>query len=214
MKEVSKGLRPPIHGLKIELREVERKGIRAAKLDFHYRANPRYSRSYLEIKNMIGSMGLSQKARDNALLIFKIIAEAESRIHGKEIGQIHFHEIGSEDSILDIISAVYIYDLVGNPVIVSTPVALASRGEMNFSHGKVSLPAPAVMEILKGVTVCFTRETQELTTPTGAAIIRALDFRIDQKLPERAVVLQTGYGAGYRDLDQRANIVRVCLLSG
>ena len=212
MEQVSREMKPPIRELDIQLKDVQRRGIRALKLEFRFQSNPQHSRDYQSIKNMIGSLSLGQRVKEKALLIFRTIAEAESKIHGKKMEALHFHELGGEDSILDVISAAYLYEAMGSPAILSTSVALASAGEIDFSHGLVSLPAPAVMEILKGKNICLTSETHELTTPTGAAIIRAFDFRTDQGDLPRGVILRTGFGAGSRDLNKRANIARVCLL--
>jgi hypothetical protein len=164
-------------------------------------------RHYSEIRDMIAGSTLGEGARELALRIFATLAEAEARIHGAPIDDVHFHEVGAVDSIVDIVGAAAGFDYLGAKV-VCAPVPLGC-GFVQTRHGVLPLPAPATLEILEGVPVEGTDVAAELTTPTGAAIVKAVAAafgRIPPMLPERI-----GYGAGARCHEGRPGVLRAIL---
>jgi pyridinium-3,5-bisthiocarboxylic acid mononucleotide nickel chelatase len=163
-------------------------------------------RAYSEIANLINQSELSAVAKGHALNIFKIIGEAEARIHGVTLEQIHFHEVGAVDSIVDICGAAVALDLLGNPKVFSLPPPLGS-GMIRIAHGNVPVPVPATLEILRDCPVKF-EGLGELTTPTGAAILKSI---ATFQRPENFIPRHIGYGAGTKDFKDRANVVRATL---
>src|SRR5690606_4962567 len=131
-----------------------------------------------------------------ALRIFEAIGTAEARVHGTTIDRIHFHEVGAIDSIVDIVGAAIGFDLLGADQIVSSPVP-TGRGQVHIDHGICTVPTPGTAELLKGIPLRDVPVEAELTTPTGAAILKVLADRF-APLPEMTVEA-IGYGAGTRD---------------
>ncbi len=209
ISEFAKNTRRPIADLKINLNTTLRKGIRASELKFEYSNPDKHRRSYKMIRQLILESKFNDNIREYALEIFDIIAKTEAKIHQQKIDDIHFHEVGSEDSILDIISAAYLYDKIGSPPVYSSPVYLGSKGEISFSHGIFPSTAPATLEILKNIPVIYTDEENEITTPTGAAIVKAMKFKVNSSLNENVYICKMiGYGAGAHQLKKRPNILR------
>jgi len=168
---------------------------------------PQSHRTFTDIKQLIDSSGLESQVKQLSKQIFQSIAEAESKVHGVPIEEIHFHEIGAIDSIVDIVGTSICLSLVKVDGIFASPLHLG-RGFVDCDHGKLPVPAPATVEILRGVPVYSTGIEGELVTPTGAAIIKnmAQDF-ID--LPPM-VVETIGYGQGKKDYGI-PNVLRVFL---
>jgi uncharacterized protein (TIGR00299 family) protein len=167
------------------------------------------SRNYKDIKTLIKNSPLSEKVKENSLLAFKKIALAESAIHGKDIETIHFHEIGGIDSIVDIIGSFLCVEYLGIKKIYASPIALGS-GFVTCSHGKIPVPVPATVAILKGIPVKPSDAATEIVTPTGAAIITTLASSFG-RLPEM-VIQKVGYGSGKRDTGSGLpNLLRIFL---
>lgn len=161
-------------------------------------------RNLVDIYDIIDKSTLNDKIKQNAKDIFMEVANAEARVHGTSIDKIHFHEVGAIDSIIDIVGACILLDLLCVDRIYATKVPLGS-GFVKCAHGIIPVPAPAVTEILKDVPVKFNNVKGECTTPTGAAIIKTMcDEFIDEMEFE---IKQIGYGIGYKKFEV-PNILR------
>lgn len=163
-------------------------------------------RTFRDIKGIIKKSTLAPEVKDLSQRIFGIIAEAEGKIHGIAPDRVHFHEVGAMDSIIDIVGASVAITSLKADRVVSSPVALGS-GWTNTMHGRIPIPAPATVEILKGVPVFSGSAPFELTTPTGAAILKALSGDFGPMPP--MTIERTGYGAGKKDFKDAANLLRV-----
>jgi len=149
---------------------------------------------------------LPPRARQRALAVFQLIGRAEAKIHHIPIEQIHFHEIGAIDSIIDICGAAVVLELLGDPDTYAAPPPLGS-GVLSSAHGQIPIPSPATLEILRDLPVRF-EGVGELTTPTGAALLKGL-CRIEP--PPPFVLERIGYGVGTRELTDRANVLRASI---
>jgi pyridinium-3,5-bisthiocarboxylic acid mononucleotide nickel chelatase len=165
-------------------------------------------RSYKDIVRLIEEADFSQQVKDTALKIFKKIGEAEGRIHGVPLENVHFHEVGAVDSIIDIIGAAILIHQLEISVIKSSPIPVGT-GKIRIDHGIYPVPAPATLEILKGIPIEHSEVRFELTTPTGAAIIAVLAEEFCS-IPSMKVS-SIGYGAGTKTFKDRPNVVRVII---
>ncbi|MCM1246584.1 MAG: nickel pincer cofactor biosynthesis protein LarC [Roseburia sp.] len=167
-------------------------------------------RGLSEIKEIIRRTDMSENAKTTALRIFDILARAEAKAHGVELNDVHFHEVGAVDSIVDIVAvAVCLDDLDVTEVIV--PYLCEGRGTIRCQHGILSIPVPAVANIVQMNTLPLrlTEVTGELVTPTGAAVVAAIKTR--DALPEQFTVQKIGMGGGKRNYE-RPSILRAMLI--
>ena len=161
-----------------------------------------------DIIKIIKQSKLSPKIKQKSIQIFKTLAEAESIVHGIPINKVHFHEIGAIDTIIDIIGAVIGLEYLGIEEIYCSPINTGS-GTIKVSHGLLPVPAPATLELLSGIPIYDSGIKKELTTPTGAAIIKTLAKGFDP-IP-RIKVSDIGIGAGSHDLTEQPNILRIII---
>lgn len=163
-----------------------------------------------EIRDIIEGSGLSRRAKETALRIFQILAEAEAKAHGMPVEQVHFHEVGAVDSIVDIAAAAVCLDNLGVTEVTVTEL-YEGRGTIRCQHGIIPVPVPAVVNIVSahGLTLHMTETEGELVTPTGAAFVAAV--KTGDTLPERYQILKTGMGAGKRDYG-RTGVLRAMLI--
>ena len=176
----------------------------------HAHTHDHIHRGLPEIREIILHSGITERAKKTALAIFQVLAEAEAKAHGTSIDEVHFHEVGAVDSIVDIVAAAVCLDnLAVDEVIV--PELYEGRGTVRCQHGIIPVPVPAVVHIAgeHGITLHMTDTEAELVTPTGAAIVAAV--RTADRLPKRYKILRTGMGAGKRDYG-RASILRGMLI--
>jgi uncharacterized protein (TIGR00299 family) protein len=163
-------------------------------------------RGFRDIEALIGNSALPPRSKEVALAIFRNLGEVEARIHGTTLDAIHFHEVGAVDSIVDICGAAVALHLLGWPEVFTTPPPMGS-GSIQIAHGTVPVPVPATLELLKDRPVRF-EGRGELTTPTGAAILKTV---ATFSLPPELVVERVGYGVGTKDWPDRANVLRATL---
>jgi uncharacterized protein (TIGR00299 family) protein len=192
--------------IKLTSEEVKRRGFRATKVKVVH--EPEHAHRHLHhITEKIEASGvLTPPQKDLARRIFTCIGEAEAKVHGTTIRKVHFHEVGAVDSIADIVGCAVGLSLLAVDRIVCSPVPTGT-GHIEIEHGRVSVPAPATAEILKGVPLAPSAVSFELTTPTGAAIVKTV---ADEFGPLPAMTIQTiGLGAGDRDLKEQPNILRL-----
>ena len=168
-----------------------------------------HGRSYADIKLMIEQSSLSERVREIALGVFLTIGQAEAAVHGKSLADVHFHEVGAVDSIVDIVGSALALDDLGIDEIISSPLS-DGGGWILCRHGLIPVPVPAVMKMLEGTSIPYRTGTAdtELVTPTGMGLIKTL-CRQFGPLPNMQVVA-TGYGYGSRDIG-RLNALRVVL---
>jgi len=192
-------------GLRLRTTEVTKLGFRAIQVSVEW--EPEHGQRYLRhILAMIDAGQLNVRQKDTARRIFTALAEAEARVHGTAVEEVHFHEVGAADSIADIIGAAIGWDLLGVDRIVASPVP-AGVGRIKIAHGECSIPAPATAELLRGIPLAKSTIEGELTTPTGAAILATL---VDSFGPMPAMKIERiGYGAGHKDLAERPNVLRL-----
>ncbi|WP_117168060.1 LarC family nickel insertion protein [Paraliobacillus sediminis] len=165
-------------------------------------------RSYQDIVVMIKNAGFTEQVETMALKIFKKIGEAEGHIHGLPLETVHFHEVGAVDSIIDIVGAAILMNDLEIKVVKSSSVAVGS-GKIHIDHGVYPVPAPATLEILKGVPVQQSDLKAELATPTGAAIVAVLteEFGTIPSMEIKSI----GYGAGTKTFPNHPNVLRVII---
>jgi uncharacterized protein (TIGR00299 family) protein len=187
--------------------EVRRAGLRALKADVESTAADHPHRSWARIRAMLEGADLPTPVRERAIAVFTLLAGAEARVHGVPPDGVHFHEVGSWDSIADIVGACAALVDLGVTGVTAGPVAVGS-GRVRSAHGELAVPVPAVLELARGWQVLAGGEG-ELATPTGMALVRALADEC-RPLPPMTVAA-IGIGAGGRDVDGRANVVRAVI---
>jgi uncharacterized protein (TIGR00299 family) protein len=197
----------PIDGYELRLARRERGGLSALSLDvIALREQP--SRDYAEIRAMIeGARAIPDGARVLAARAFAVLAEAEAAVHGTRVDDVHFHEVGAIDSIVDTIASALALDFLGASVVCS-PLPMG-RGFTRSAHGPLPLPAPATLHCLTGVPTYDSGLDVELVTPTGACLVRAA-ARGFARWPAISPI-RIGLGAGTRELEDRPNVLRVVL---
>ncbi len=168
------------------------------------------SRNFHQIKALIRSSTLSDWVKEKSIAVFHRIAVAEGKIHGMPPEQVHFHEVGAVDSIVDIVGGCLALELLGKPRVLASAV-VEGTGWVRCAHGRMPLPAPATLEILgaRGVAISQCEEPRELLTPTGAALLA--EFAEGFGPMAGLVAEKVGYGVGTRDNDTRPNVVRAAL---
>ncbi|MEX2173989.1 MAG: nickel pincer cofactor biosynthesis protein LarC [Pirellulaceae bacterium] len=197
--------------IKLVAAEVKRHGFRACKVTVEHEPEQAHRHLHHIVEKIDASPVLTPPQKDLARRIFTCIGEAEAKVHGTTLRKVHFHEVGAVDSIADIVGAAVGLSLLGVDRIVCSPVPTGT-GYIEIEHGRVSLPAPATAEILRGVPLAFSAVPLELTTPTGAAIVKTV---ADEFGPLPGMTIQTiGLGAGDRDMSEQANILRLLVGEG
>lgn len=168
------------------------------------------SRNFRQIKELIRASALSDWVKEKSIAVFQRIAIAEGKIHGMPPEQVHFHEVGAVDSIVDIVGGCLALELLGKPCVLASAV-VEGTGWVKCAHGRMPLPAPATLEILgaRGVAISQCEEPRELLTPTGAALLA--EFAEGFGPMTGLVAERVGYGVGTRDNDTRPNVVRAAL---
>jgi len=197
--------RLPLTGFQLAVTTVARSGISANLVNVEVQDSKK-SRDFKEIRSLLETCPLSETVKSNSLNIFENLARAEAGIHGCAQEDVHFHELGGIDALVDIVGTALCLEKLGINKITASKLPLGS-GFVDCQHGKLPIPAPATIEILKGLPVYGTESSNELVTPTGAAIIASLADSFGP-LPEMSVK-KTGYGAGQRELPDRPNLLRI-----
>ncbi|MCC7202324.1 MAG: nickel pincer cofactor biosynthesis protein LarC [Nitrospirae bacterium] len=195
-----------LEGYSISANTVLKKGVKATKVDVVIESPDLPGRPLKDLRQIISDSNLSQEIKTKSLSIFQRLAVAESVVHNCPVEDVHFHEVGHIDTIVDIVGSVYAFHLLGIDKVISSPVDTGS-GTVKMSHGIFPIPAPVTAELLKDVPVYSSGIERELTTPTGAAIITAFASSF-QPLP-KMTPSQIGYGAGGWELSEKPNILRV-----
>ena len=176
----------------LKISKVVKNGIQATDVRV-ITGHEHHHRKLADISDIIGSSTLSETVKSQAIDIFRRLAEAEAAVHGTSADEVHFHEVGAVDAIVDIVGAAVGIELLGIEKVFASPLPMG-HGFVEAAHGKIPLPAPATIELLKGISVYNAGIEGELVTPTGAAIIRTLSSDFGDMPP--ICIQSIGYGAG------------------
>lgn len=197
-----------LKGWELIVQKEQRHGITGTKVTVKQTRHEHEHRHLSDIEKIIDDSGLDIKTKDLSKNIFMKIATAEASVHGIAIDHVHFHEVGAVDSIIDIVGAAICYNALNVEGVHVSTVELGS-GFINCDHGKLPVPAPATVEIIKGIPVKKGGVDFEATTPTGAAILATLgtDFSSDLTIN----IEKTAYGVGQKDHHDVPNLLRVSL---
>ncbi len=199
--------RLPVRGWSLDAEPVLRNGVAATQV--HVTADEDgVVRTYAHISGLIDEARLPQRVRDRAQSVFAAMARVEGRLHRRPPEQVHFHEVGGIDAIVDVVGTCAALEVLGVDQVFASPVA-TGMGMIRSAHGVLPNPAPAVLDLLAGAPTYGRDVTVELTTPTGAALLAATAVGYGP-MPSLTVVA-TGYGAGSRELDGLPNVVQVVL---
>lgn len=192
-------------GWHLDVRKESRGAITGTRVVVCERGSPPL-RHYRHIRHLIAASSLTDTVKKRALHIFERLARAEARVHGMDVDDVHFHEIGAVDTVVDVVGAVVGLELLGIQRLYASPLPLG-RGRVSSSHGVLPVPAPATVALLEGVPVRDGGVERELVTPTGAAILTGLCEGFGP-LPD--MVLNTvGYGVGAHPADNPPNVLRL-----
>jgi len=193
-------------GYRLDSKPTTRLGITGTKVDVEI-LDSDSERHLKDIVDIIDQSAINDRIKTKSKEIFKRLASVEAKIHQKKINEVHFHEVGGIDAIIDIVGSVIGMEMMEIETVFSSKIHVGT-GFTHCAHGKIPLPAPATLELLKGIPIFSDDIDAELTTPTGAAIISTLAKRFG-KMPEM-IVESIGYGAGYRNLNI-PNLLRVTI---
>lgn len=173
----------------------------------HDRVHHHAHHGMAEIRRLIAELAVSETVKEKALAVYQSIAEAESRVHGAEVDQIHFHEVGSMDAVADVTAVCLLMELLAPEQVIVSPIHVGS-GTVLCAHGRLPVPAPATALILEGIPIYGGSVQGELCTPTGAALLKTFADSFGPMPP--MTVAKTGYGMGTKDFEQ-ANCLRAML---
>ena len=197
---------------RLEQKNVVKNGIAATKIDVVLLKSQPHARSYADIKQILANSNLSEFCKKKAIAIFHVIAQAEAKVHAVSIDEVHFHEVGAVDSIVDVVGAAICFEYLsknfGITRVVSSKIELGG-GVVKCDHGYLNVPAPAVCEILKDVPVSLGRANFEMTTPTGAAILKACADEFVSEINFK--IEKVAYGAGEKNAPNFANVLRAMI---
>ncbi len=194
----------PLNGWDLKVERV-RKGAVAATSVTVLAGEDHPERRLADIERIISSSALPESVKVQSLAVFRLLAEAEAKVHGVSVNEVHFHEIGAIDSIVDIVGVVYALHLLGIQEVHASALPF-SRGWVRTAHGELPVPAPAAMELLCGIPTYPLDIDTELVTPTGAALLKGLAKSFG--VPPPFTPQRIGYGAGKKDLPF-PNVLRV-----
>jgi uncharacterized protein (TIGR00299 family) protein len=197
-----------LKGWKLAAEKDQRHGITGTKVTVIQSQHERKHKYLSDIELIINESSLDGKTKDLSKRIFRKLAEAEAAVHGTSPDKVHFHEVGAIDSIIDIVGAAICFRALKVDAVFVTTVELGS-GFVNCEHGRLPVPAPATVEIMKGIPVRKGGVDFEATTPTGAAILASIGTNFG-KLPAFRTE-KTGYGIGQKDHTEVPNLLRVFL---
>jgi uncharacterized protein (TIGR00299 family) protein len=197
----------PVGGWELEARSVLRAGLAATHVTVHVQPSS-VVRTHAHIVGLITEARLPARARQRALATFALLAEVEGRLHRRPPSQVHFHEVGGIDAIIDIVGTCVALELLGVDEITASAVAQGT-GVVRAAHGLLPNPSPAVVELLRDAPTYGTDSPSELTTPTGAALLAALGSGWGPMPP--MTITTVGRGAGGRDPDGVPNLVQVVI---
>lgn len=165
-------------------------------------------RSLTTIKGLIERASFSDQVKKMSISMFQAIAEAEAKIHNTSLDQVHFHEVGAVDAIVDIVGTCILIEMLEIDEVIISPLHVGT-GFVKCAHGKIPVPAPATLEILKGIPIYSKGIRSELVTPTGAAIAKVLGKSFEER--PMMETLSIGYGLGTKDLEI-SNVLRASLI--
>jgi pyridinium-3,5-bisthiocarboxylic acid mononucleotide nickel chelatase len=210
LKEIEKGMKKmPVTGYRLSGKKVRRGCLSATKIDVVLNErcmNERPAMRWGDIDRLIDSSSFSDGIREKGRGIFRRIFAAEAKVHGEPMNRVHLHELGAVDCMVDVFGTLIGLELLGIEKVFSSPLNLGS-GFVRTGHGLLPVPAPATAELLKGVPVYSSGIPYELTTPTGAALVKSLSEKFGEMplfTPER-----TGIGAGSRQTEGFPNVLRL-----
>ena len=208
LEEIERRLRGlPLQGFTLGTQTVKRHGFDALQLRVHAEET-RSHRHFTEIRRLLEGADLPPRVLRRALGAFELLARCEAEVHGTTIETVHFHEVGAVDAIIDIAGTAWALELLQVDRCHASAIP-QGRGFVQAAHGTLPIPAPATIRILEGVPVRLTEIEAELTTPTGAALLRSLCDTIGEPVGIRP--RRTGVATGSRDLAERPNILRATL---
>jgi uncharacterized protein (TIGR00299 family) protein len=212
IKEIQNRLKSlNLKGYKLNSRQVKRNGLVGTKVNVilnHATQKSNRVRPFNDIKSLIEKSTLPKIVKVNSIAIFRRIGKVEAKVHGTTINKVHFHEVGAIDSIIDIVGGSLAIALLDADLIISSPIN-TGEGVVKCEHGILPVPAPATLELLKGIPCYSSGVEKELTTPTGAAFIGHFAEKYGS-LPNMEM-LSTGYGAGTHEIKKIPNLLRVVL---
>ncbi|CUT05194.1 nickel pincer cofactor biosynthesis protein LarC [Candidatus Kryptobacter tengchongensis] len=193
----------------VKIKKITRHGINATKFDVVIKEDREAHRNLSEIFEIIDKSNLSDFVKKTSQKIFTTLAQAEAKIHNVAIDDVHFHEVGAVDSIVDIVGTAICIEKFGIEKIFVSKIPLGSGGFVQTQHGKMPVPSPATVEILKNFPVILTDVSFELTTPTGSAIVATLaEYGLEK---ETIKISAIGYGAGQFEIPDRPNLLRIII---
>ena len=194
-------------GVGVTIRDTSRCGVAAKQVEFSIPPQP-HGRHVGELVRLVERCPLSDWVKQRAVRAFRLIGEAEGRVHGVAPEKVHLHEVGAVDAVLDVVGAIEGFERLGVEAIYNLPVAVGS-GWVEAAHGRLAVPAPATALLLEGVEIATGGPVEgEATTPTGAALVRVLSAGAP---PARWRLVQSGWGAGQRDPKGYANALRLLI---
>lgn len=196
-----------VEGFEVEFEQVSRSGIAATFARVKTRDEHEH-RHLSDILKIINDSQLSESIKERAAGIFGRLAEAEAQVHNQSVEDVHFHEVGALDAIVDVVGAAICFDLLAIDRFTCSPLHVGS-GMVEMEHGRFPVPPPAVVELLRNASVYATDIKGELVTPTGAAIITSVCKEFGP-LP-RMELEKSGYGAGSRQYERFPNVLRVLI---
>jgi hypothetical protein len=199
----------PVAGWQLAIRPEQRHGLGGTRVEVLVEADQPH-RTWRDIDAMLADCALAAPVRERARRIFRRLGEAEARVHRVPLDQVHFHEVGAVDAIVDIVGSASGLHRLQIDTVACAPLPL-SQGLVHGSHGALPLPAPATLELLRGAPVSSAGSDRELVTPTGAAI--AVEIARFGPLPALTVE-RIGYGVGGWELTDRPNLLRGILGQG
>ncbi|HEY6329590.1 MAG TPA: nickel pincer cofactor biosynthesis protein LarC [Blastocatellia bacterium] len=194
-----------LDGYRLSARKLTKSGISATKFEVELELKRQPHRGFHDIKHLVEQSGLNEAVKNVSIRVFQRLAEAEAEAHGKSIEEIHFHEVGAVDSIIDIVGASIGFGSLGIDQFVCSAIR-TGFGTVNTEHGTLPIPAPGTLALLRGAPVYAGDVEGEFLTPTGAAILTTL-CTFGPMPP--SVVQKAGHGAGSRDYPGLPNVLRI-----
>jgi uncharacterized protein (TIGR00299 family) protein len=191
--------------VRVTVRDVRRSGVTCKQVEFGIPEQP-HGRHVGELLRLVERAPVSDWVKERALKAFRLVGEAEGRVHGVAPEQVHLHEVGAVDAVLDIVGAIEGFEQLGVEAVHNLPVAVG-QGWVEAAHGRLPVPAPATAILLEGLVIANGGPVEgEATTPTGAALLRVLSAGPP---PERWRLTGSGWGAGQRDPKHYPNALRI-----